>query len=145
MKKLSEKSINTIKSSASLITQNDRLITTRMYEILFDAHPELKALFANAPEDQYMKLADALSMYAVNIEKLNVLEPALLMIAQAHVREGVLPKHYPLVGSALMEAMEGVLKEEATIELIDAWREAYIHIGDILIEMEKDLYKKTQE
>jgi len=139
---LSKKSIDIIKESASLITLNDTKITSRTYEILFGRFPKLKALFVNAPKDQYMKLADALSAYAVNIDRLQVLKPALDVIARTHVNSKVKPVHYPMVGIALIQAIEDILGDQATPEFIDAWREAYQHIADVLIEMEETIYSQ---
>lgn len=135
--KLTDKTINLIKESAAIITKYSPQITLRMYVILFDKHPEMKKIFENSPEDQYMKLAQALSAYAVNIEKLHILTPALEMIAKDHNKHNVLPSHYPIVGMALIEAMEDILNDNASLELIDAWREAYKHLASVLIELQK--------
>ncbi len=140
--KLSQKSIDIINESAELVTANDTKITTRMYEILFSKYPHIKKLFANAPKDQYMKLAEALSAYAVNIKILDKLTPALEVIALKHVESNIRPGHYSMVGIALLEAMEDVLGERASVEFIDAWREVYKYISDVLIEMENKLYEK---
>ena len=139
---LSNESVDIIKKSASLITQNDTKITLKMYDILFEKYPQLEKFFDNAPKDQYMKLAQAVSAYAVNIDKIDMFVPALRVIAIAHVREGIKPVHYPLVGRAFIEALEETLGESASLELIDAWREAFLHISDILISLEEELYKK---
>ncbi len=144
-KELSQSSIDIIKKSACCITSNDVKISSRMYEILFEKYPKLKVLFANSPNDQHMKLANAISSYAVNIDKIHVLFPALEVIAISHVREDVKPQHYPLVGRAFIQAIEDVLGDDASMELLDAWREVYKYIADILIEMEENLYKQQEE
>jgi len=137
---LSQKSIDIIKESAELITANDTRITTRMYELLFSKYPHVKELFVNAPQDQYMKLAESLSAYAVNIDRLHILKPGLEVIAMAHVEVNIRPGHYPMVGMALMEAIEDTLGKRASVEFLDAWREAYKHISDVLIDIEEKLY-----
>lgn len=139
---LSSSAIKIIKESASLITNNDTKITLRMYEILFDKYPQLEKLFEHAPDDQYMRLAQAVSSYAINIDRIHIFMPALKIIAITHVREDIKPFHYPLVGRAFIESVEDILGERASIEFIDAWREAFRYISDILIEMEEELYKK---
>ena len=138
---LSQKSIDIIKNSAELITANDIAITQKMYHLLFSKYPNLEELFKNAPDNQYMKLAEALSAYAVNIEKLDVLRPALALIARTHVKVDIKPSHYPIIGIVLMQAIEETLGERASIELIDAWREAYKHISGVLINIEKEMYE----
>jgi len=144
-KQLSPKAISIVKSSAELITLNDVKITTRMYEILFTKYPKVKPLFKDAPQDQYMKLAEIISAYAVNIDIIEKLKPALLVIAKKHVRLNIQPAQYPMIGMVLMQAMEEVLGEKATPDFMDAWRESYKYIADVLIEMEKKLYLERKQ
>ncbi|EDZ61451.1 putative globin [Sulfurimonas gotlandica GD1] len=144
MQELSQKHIDIIKESAELITANDLKITNKMYEILFYKYPHLEMLFENAPDNQFMKLAEALSLYAVNIDKIEKLIPALELIAIKHVEVNIRPGHYSMVGMALIEAIEEVLGKMAPIGFIDAWREVYKYVSDILIEMENKLYKELK-
>ena len=137
---LSQTSIDIIKGSAELITANNIAITKRMYQLLFSKYPNLREYFKDAPEDQYMRLAEALSAYAINIEKLHILKPALSVIARTHVKVNIKPSQYPVIGMVLMQAIEEVLDDKAEIALIDAWREAYQHISSVLIEIEEEMY-----
>ena len=141
---LSLRSIAIIKASASLITLNDSKITSRMYEILFQRFPKTEELFINAPSDQYMKLAEILSAYAINIDKLEVLKPALEVIASNHARSHVKPLRYPMIGQALIQAIRDVLSDMASPEFIDAWREAFQYLTDVLIEMEDKIREESQ-
>jgi len=138
--KLSEETLDIITNSAELVSANDTKITKRMYILMFEKYPSFKLLFKDAPEDQYMRLAEIISAYAVNIKKIEKLKPALVVIAERHVRLKIKPGHYYKVGTVFIEAMEDVLGSQATLEFIDAWREAYKYLSDILIEMEKELY-----
>ena len=133
---LSIETVNIIKNSAILITSNDIKISLRMYEILFSRYPHYERLFAGAPENQYMKLAEALSAYAVNIDNLDVLAPALKNITNMHRRAGVTQMHYIAVGKSLMTAIEDTLGSTATPRFLDAWRDAYMYLSSVLIEME---------
>jgi len=142
---LSPQTIEIIKNSANLVTSNDILITKRMYEIMFSKYPHFKKQFNNTPEDQYMKLAEAISAYAMNIEKIERLKPALQIIAKIHVKRNVLPSQYFKVGGVLLEAMEEVLGDRASLEFLDAWREVYNYIAKILIDMESELCRKKVE
>jgi len=139
---LSPQSISIIKSTAELVTANDIKISKRMYEILFSKYPHVKDLFKNSPEAQYMKLAEILSLYAVNIDKIERLKPALDVIANVHVNADIKPAHYAMIGMVLMDSMEEILGDKATLEFMDAWREAYQVIGNILMNLEKALYLK---
>jgi len=133
--------VNLIKNSADLMSLNAEKIAKRMYEILFEKFPDTKPLFKNAPLNQYMILADAISAYGMNIDKIEKMMLALEKIAQQHFNANVMPEDYSLVGTALISAIEEVLADKITPEYIDAWKEAYMYISNILIEMEADLHE----
>lgn len=137
---LSEKTIEIIKATAPAVTENAEAITAKMYEILFENHPETKPLFKDADPDQHKKLAAAVSAYAANIDNLEVLGKAIEKMAQTHVKVKVKPEHYPMVGVSLLAAVKEVLGDAATDEILEAWKEAYFFLGDVLISREKELY-----
>lgn len=129
-----------IKATAPVLKEKGEEITTTMYEILFGRNPELQELFKDAEPDQYKKLANAVYSYAANIDQLEVLGKGIETMAKAHVKTNIKPEHYPLVGSALLSAIEKVLGEAATEEIMNAWKEAYFFLADVLIKREEELY-----
>ena len=137
---LSQKTVQIVKATAVPVAANAEAITTRMYEILFQTHPETKEFFKDADPDQHKKLAGAVSAYAANIDNLDVLSAAVEKMALTHVKAKVLPEHYPLVGIALLGAVKDILGDAATDEVLEAWKEAYFFLADILIAREKELY-----
>ncbi len=138
---LSAKTIEICKATAPVLTEHGEAITTRMYEILFSNYPETRKLFGEAPENQHKKLASAIVAYASNIDNLEVLGKAVETMAQRHVQTNVKPEHYPMVGVSLLEAIKDVLGDAATDDVLNAWKEAYFFLGDILISREKEIYK----
>ena len=130
------------KATAPIIAEHGEAITTRMYEILFENYPEVRPLFGEAPENQHKKLASAIAAYAANIDKLEKLANAVETMAKRHVKTKVKPEHYPMVGVSLLQAIKDVLGDAATEDIIEAWKEAYFFLGDILIAREKELYAK---
>ena len=128
------------KATAPVIKEHGEAITTRMYEILFANYPETKALFSDAPENQHKLLAAAIAAYAANIDNLDVLGKAVETMAQRHVKTKVKEEHYPMVGLSLLQAIKDVLGDAATDEVINAWKEAYFFLADILIAREKEIY-----
>lgn len=141
---LSQQTIDIVKATAAPITVNSEAITTRMYEILFANYPETRPLFENSAPDQHKKLAGAVAAYAANIDNLAVLSKAVENMAQKHVTTKVKPEHYPMVGVSLLQAVKDILGDAATDDVIEAWKEAYFFLADILIAREKELYAERQ-
>lgn len=137
---LSDQTIATVKATVPVLKQHATDITSTMYDILFEKYPETKALFKEAPSQQPKILAAAVQAYAANIDNLGALTGAVEQMAKAHVRTNVQPEHYAMVGESLLAALEQVLGEAATPEIIDAWKEAYFFLADILIAKEEALY-----
>jgi len=133
-----------IKSTAPLLKERGEEITTVMYRFLFARNPEVKELFKDAEPDQYKKLASAVYAYAANIDNLDVLGKGIEKMALVHVRTNIQPEHYPLVGNALLSAIEEVLGDAATPEVVVAWREAYFFLADVLIKRESEIYSTLQ-
>ena len=141
---LSPSTIEIVKATAPAVAQNAEKITTRMYEILFADFPETKELFKDANPDQHKKLAMAISAYAANIDNLTMLSMAVEKMASTHVRTNVKPEHYPMVGTSVLGAIKDVLGEAATEDVLNAWKEAYFFLADILIAREQELYAEAE-
>lgn len=132
-----------IKSTAPVIKEHGEAITAAMYDILFTNHPEAKDLFKDAEPDQYKKLANMVYAYAANIDNLGALGKGVEKVTNIHVKVDILPKHYPWVGEALLGAIEKVLGDAATPEIMQAWAEAYSFLSDVFINREKELYAEA--
>lgn len=140
---LSQSTIDTVKATVPVLKEHAADITSAMYDIMFENHPEVKTLFSDAPKDQPKILATAVQAYAMNIDNLGALTGAVEKIAATHVRTHVKPEHYPIVGESLLAALKKVLGDAATPEILEAWGEAYFFLADILIAKEKELYAKA--
>jgi nitric oxide dioxygenase len=139
---LSATTIDTIKATIPVLQEHGLEITSRMYDVLFEKYPETKQLFSSAPDEQPKILAGAIAAYAMNIDNLDALSDAVGRMAAAHVRTSVKPEHYPMVGDSVLTAMKDVLGDAATPEIINAWKEAFFFLADILIAKEKELYSE---
>lgn len=140
---ISQQTINIVKSTAPILKKNGQQITTRMYEIMFHNHPEIKKHFdmsAQANGSQPLKLATAIYGYASQIDNLWALGAMVEKIAQRHVQTHVLPEQYPIVGESLLQAMSEVLGTAATQEVMAAWTEAYQVLSEVFINRENDIY-----
>ena len=141
---ISQQTIDIVKSTAPVIKEQGKTITSRMYEIMFASHPEVKSQFdmsAQANGSQPAKLATAVYAYATHIDDLEALKTAVDKIAHRHVATHVLPEQYPIVGECLLQAIQDVLGDAATTEVMKAWTEAYQALADIFINREQQIYQ----
>lgn len=144
---ISQQTIDIVKSTAPVLKKNGQQITTRMYEIMFRNHPEIREQFdmsAQANGFQPARLATAVYSYAAQIDNLRALMPMVEKIAYRHVQTHVTPEQYPIVGESLLQAMKDVLGEAATEEVMGAWTEAYQALSQVFINREHDIYSDSQ-
>ena len=142
---VSQKTIDIVKSTAPILKKQGKEITTRMYEIMFQNHPEVQSQFNmsdQADGSQPAKLANAVYAYATHIDDLPALKSAVETIAHRHVQTHVTPEQYPVVGECMLQAMQDVLGEGATPEVITAWAEAYQALAEVFINRESEIYKE---
>lgn len=146
MQPVSQRTIDIVKSTAPSLKKHGQEITSRMYEILFEKHPEVKSQFnmsAQADGTQPTKLAMAVYAYATHIDDLQALKSAIEKIRDRHVATHVKPEQYSLVGESLLQAIKDVLGEAATEEVITAWQEAYQVLAQVLIKIENPSYQEV--
>lgn len=144
-RQLSDQTISVVKATVPALEAHGLTITRRMYERMFQ-NEAIRALFNQSHHgetgSQPKALAAAVLAYARNIDNLGVLTAAVERIAQKHVGLNILPEHYPFVAEALLGAIEDVLGEAATPEILAAWGEAYWFLADVLIGREKQIYEE---
>lgn len=143
---ISQQTIDIVKSTAPVLKEHGKTITKRMYEIMFATHPEVKSQFdmsAQANGTQPAKLATAVYAYATHIDDLGALKTAVDKIAHRHVATHVLPEQYPIVGECLLKAIQDVLGDAATPDVMAAWTEAYGALADIFINREQQIYQEV--
>lgn len=137
------KTISLIKATVPVLQQHGEAITRHFYQLMFREHPQVKAFFNEthqASGTQAKALAGAVLAYAAHIDRVEELSAALPRIIQKHAALGVLPEHYPIVGACLLRAIQEVLGDAATDEIIAAWGEAYQSLADLLIKAEEQVY-----
>ncbi|MDZ8184216.1 MAG: globin domain-containing protein [Nostoc sp. ChiSLP02] len=145
---ISQKTIDIVKATAPILKKSGQQITNRMYEIMFQNHPEIKRQFdmsAQADGSQPARLATAVYSYANQIDNLPALKSMVEKIAHRHVQTHVTPEQYPIVGESLLHAMKDVLGEAATEEVMAAWTEAYQALAEVFINREHDIYLEDKK
>jgi len=94
--------VELLESSFAQIKVNSSEVTKRFYTLLFTDYPEVQPLFANTHmEKQGKQLFQSLVFTVNNLRKPDALSDALRGLGTRHVQYGVLPQHYPMVGSLL--------------------------------------------
>jgi len=109
-----------------------------MYGLLFERYPITKTMFK---KDNSKGLAEALLLYAENIENIDKIDYQLNSIAISHVKAGVTKEMYQWVKECLKDAMIEVLKLSPDSDVVVAWMLAYEYLANILIEKENNLRK----
>jgi len=145
---LSQETINTVKSTTSLLAEHGEAITKYFYQRLFELHPELKNVFNQVNQkrgDQPRALADAVLAYANNLDNIEALVPVVERIAHKHVSLGIKPEQYPIVGENLLAAIQNVLKLPDAHPALLAWEEAYGLLANIFINTEESIYKANED
>ena len=142
---LDQKTIEIVKSTVPALKEHGLTITKTFYKNMFEKNPEVKVLF-NMENQKSEKQPKALAMTvlaaAQNIDNLETLMPAVQKTAEVHCDCLVKEEHYPIVGKHLLGAIKEVLGENATDEILDAWKKAYGVIAQIFIDVEKQVYAK---
>ena len=132
-----------IKATVPILETGGETLTKHFYGNMLRDHPVVVPFFNKAHQasgDQPRALANAVLMYAKNIERLDNLGPLVGQIINKHVSLNINPDHYAVVGSCLLQAIREVLGPKvATDAVIDAWGAAYGQLADILIGAEKNL------
>ena len=142
-KPLSAPTVAIVKACVPALQAHGLAVTQAMYKRLFQ-NQEIADLFNQSHQAdgaQQRALAGAILAYAENIENLGALTGAVERIAQRHAGLNILPEHYPHVATALLGALQDVLGEAATEEVLTAWGEAYWFLAEILIGREAEIYR----
>ncbi|MEG4840772.1 globin domain-containing protein [Microcoleus sp. B9-D4] len=108
---------------------------TTFYDNLFKLYPEVKPLFANTEMGkQQKKLINALVLVVENLRSPEALGPVLNALGGRHVGYGAIANSYPAVGEALLMTFEEYLQEDWTIEVKQAWIDAYGAITALMLK-----------
>lgn len=143
---LTEEQVKIVKATVPVLQEHGNTVTTVFYKNILTENPELNSVFNTTNQlngHQQRALAGAVYAYAVHIDNLGVLAPAVETIVHKHASLHIQPEHYKVVGTYLLAAMKEVLGDALTPEIHDAWAAAYFQLADIFIAKEADLYRET--
>ena len=126
--------VELLESSFLQIKAQETECMTHFYTLLFADYPEVKPLFAKTHmEKQAKQLFKSLVLVVDNLRHPDVLAKALQGLGTRHIHYGVLPAHYPMVGSTLLKAFSLCLGSAWTPAIEKAWSEAYTVVTALML------------
>lgn len=144
---MTPETIAIVKSCVPILQEHGEALTRLFYQRMFTHNPEVKPFFNPIHQQegtQQRALATAVLAYAQHIDNPAALSSAISLIANKHASLMVKPEHYPIVGQNLLAALEELLGDAATPEILDAWGEAYGFLAEVFINAEKELYEQQE-
>jgi hemoglobin-like flavoprotein len=126
--------VELLESSFLQIKVRETEFMTHFYTNLFADYPEVKPLFANTHmEKQAKQLFKSLVLVVENLRHPDVLVNALKGLGTRHIQYGVLPAHYPMVGSTLLKTFSIYLDSAWTPTTEKAWSDAYTVVTELML------------
>ena len=142
---LSKNDINLIKSTVPLFEQSGEKIAARMYDIMFSRYSEVLSMFEGTNiVAQHKKLASMVIAFAKNVDNLAALINLVEKVSPTHVKKGVKPEHYSIVGLCFLQAIMDVTGKGADSPVMQAWGRGFMTFAGILIDREK-IIRETAE
>ena len=133
--KLTQSQIQLVKQTWSIFRSIDtELVGDVFYGRLFLENPALRRMFPKQMELQYKKLINMLSIMVARLDHIDDLAGDIAAMAERHVQYGVKPEHYPLVGKALLWALQNGLGKDWNKEVESAWQNCYEFLSDTMIK-----------
>lgn len=127
--------INLVKKSWRILRQlPPNLVADTFYSRLFFDHPELRRMFPKQMDEQYKKLVDMLSSMVARLDDLTSIQQEITQMAVRHKGYGVQPKHYEMVGAALLWTLERGLGSDWNEETAEAWAACYGIIAEQMVQ-----------
>jgi hemoglobin-like flavoprotein len=102
------------------------------YSRLFHLDPSLRPMFIGDLRQQGNKLMNMLAIAVRNLERFDLIEPAVIGLGKRHVAYGVREHHYETAARALMWTLEQGLGDEWSDDVRDAWSAAYARIAGLM-------------
>ncbi len=114
------------------------------YRILFNKYPRIQPLFAKTDmAQQKNKLIESLKLVMVNVHNTEALTFILKNLGERHVQYGAVLNDYPLIGDALLQALEKHLGKDWNDEVKQTWTMAYGMIADTMAAGAKAAMEKA--
>ncbi len=140
MKILSEKTIQELTGTYSLLNENCEDITFRMYDLFFSKYPKLRPLFPISRALHPSLINTLLDVFRQReYPESDAFKKQMLLIAHKHRSDQIKSEHLGILRERLLQAMRDVLFDDATPQMLKAWSVAYDCLAEALLE--KDIQR----
>jgi hemoglobin-like flavoprotein len=109
----------------------------RFYARLFEAHPQVRALFPTDMTAQKAKLLDTLAAVVLHLADPKANLHRLQELGRRHKAYGAKPEHFPLVVEAMIGGMRDVAGSEWNPPVEQEWRRALQLVSEVMIKAVK--------
>lgn len=132
---MTEAQIMLVKKTWSMFRNIDPIIVGDVfYSRLFFKEPSLEKMFKFPMAAQYKKLIDMLSTIVGRLERMDEISAEIKQLAIRHIKYGVKPAQYEMVGDALLWTLEQGLGNDWNEEVKEAWASCYAILSTTMIE-----------
>lgn len=121
----------------SLRRVNPELLGDVFHSRLFLENPSLRPMFIQPMRAQYNKLVDMLNVAVARIDRPDELVVTLRHLGVHHQRIEVRPKHYAVVGNALLWTVRNGLGRDWNEDVAVAWQAFYQWLAEVMIQAAK--------
>jgi hemoglobin-like flavoprotein len=130
---MTREQIRLVRLSWPLVVAHINAVTRSFYAHLFKIDESAARLFAGVDMDaQRVKLAQSLGVMVRALDDVDCLLPVLAGLGKRHASYGVEDHHFDSVGAALLWALADVLGDTLTLDVRDAWANAYALIASVM-------------
>ncbi|CAN5695209.1 globin family protein [soil metagenome] len=126
--------IESVRVSFALVQPIAGQAAETFYDNLFEADPQLRALFKGNMAHQGERLMAMIGSALGLLDRPASLLPVLRSLGARHVAYGVQDAHYATVGAALIKTLGQGLGDACTSEVRNAWIDLYSVISATMIE-----------
>jgi hemoglobin-like flavoprotein len=102
------------------------------YDRLFEVAPEVKPLFKSNMNKQGTMLMSMMGIAVGNLDRLEIILPAIRALGQRHASYGVRNDHFAIVGETILWTLEQTFGPAFTPELKEAWAATYMTLAGVM-------------
>jgi hemoglobin-like flavoprotein len=130
---ITEAQIELVQSSFQHVLPIAEAAGLLFYERVFTLAPGTRALFADDITPQARRTMAAVQTAVEGLDRLDEVGPFLVRLGARHVRYGVRPEHFEVVGAALIWTLEQGLGDLFSTDVRDAWSAAWDVIAGAML------------